>query len=587
MQGNRLVIGLDYGTTFTDNSTLEKQIEVITDWPSRNTMIATTEKVPSEIAYTLESTHWGSSIPTGLQRHMWTKLELDPMNKQAKYGEAGKIFHEQMSLTGISTSKLPVDVVADFLRKVKEHLIQTLDTQFGPKLWRTLPITLVVTVPAVWSDAAKDRTMRAVDKGGFNNSELPQLKRILTITEPEAAAIHTIKSFTGSVQDEQFAVGDGFAVCDMGGGTVDLISYRVADLNPTTLEEATIGGGDQCGGSFVDRGFLQFLERRLGHEDFFKIAGSRSENVSRTSMPPKLSKLVQTFIVESKSGFTGKEVNFLPLPRPLNACEDDEARGIVEGEIMITVNDMIQMFESPLARVYELLLEQIQQARQNSSVRLKYIFLVGGFSQSPYVYSQIKAFAEKQGLLTIRPASAWSAIVRGATAKGLEGDGRSRIRNRKCRRSYGTDCMSPFVSGRNRVADQVRDQYTGVLYARDQMEWIMKKGQDLSTSSECHGKIDLVHRVWRDKERFMIVDLLASNADKAPYRSKHPDVYTVATLRVNLESVPQKFFKAQRSPSGDLYYELAFNVEISVQSALEFSVSVGGRKYGLVTAQYT
>ena len=47
--------------------------------------------------------------------------------------------------------------------------------------------------------------------------------------------------------------------------------------------------------------------------------------------------MVRTFVMESKSGFSGKEVNFIPLPRPLNACDDDEKRGITEGELMITV----------------------------------------------------------------------------------------------------------------------------------------------------------------------------------------------------------------------------------------------------------
>lgn len=310
---------------------------MIHDWPSPGLNVATTEKVPSQIAYTLEETHWGSTIPAGLQRHMWTKLELDRSSERTQGGEAGKILHEQMSLTGPSTAKMPVDVVADFLRKVKEHLVKNLDTQFGEKLWRTLPITLVVTVPAVWSDAAKDLTMQAVNNAGFNASELPKLKKIVTITEPEAAALSTMKSFSGSVQSERFAVGDGFIVCDLGGGTDDLISYRVSGLHPTTLEEATVGNGAQCGGSFVDREFIEVLERRLGTEDFIKIAGCRAADVKRTNMPPKLAKMLQTFVLESKAGFTGKEVNFLPLPRPLNGYEDDTTRGIVEGELMIKV----------------------------------------------------------------------------------------------------------------------------------------------------------------------------------------------------------------------------------------------------------
>jgi hypothetical protein len=136
-----------------------------------------------------------------------------------------------------------------------------------------------VTVPAVCSDLAKDSTLRAIRKGGFNTTVFPKLKRTVLTTEPEAAAKYTIQSLRGSVQDEQFAIGDGFIVCDMGGGTVDLVSYRIAELEPTSLEEVTVGSGDQCGGSFVERGFLKWLERRLGTADFVSIVGTRSDDL--------------------------------------------------------------------------------------------------------------------------------------------------------------------------------------------------------------------------------------------------------------------------------------------------------------------
>jgi hypothetical protein len=101
------------------------------------------------------------------------------------------------------------------------------------------------------------------------------------------------------------------------------------------LEEATIGSGDQCGGSFVERGFLKWLERRLGTADFVSIAGERSEDLPRTSLSPKLSRMVQDFGLEAKGGFSGIETNFLRLPVPLSSVADDEARGIQDGEIMI------------------------------------------------------------------------------------------------------------------------------------------------------------------------------------------------------------------------------------------------------------
>jgi hypothetical protein len=315
----------------SDTAALGKDIEVIKDWPSRHTKIGTKEKIPSEIAV-LDRTQWGALIAPNVQRHIWTKLLLE----DSQSDEVDKIMEELSLEGGKKPSTKPVDIIAQFLSHVKDHLLKNLDNQYGRELWRTLPITLVVTVPAVWSDAAKDTTLRAVHKSGFNSIELPKLKRTVLATEPEAAAIYTIQSLRGSVQDAQFAIGDGFIVCDMGGGTVDLISYRVAQLEPTILEEATIGSGDKCGGSFVERGFLKWLERRLGTTDFVQIAGEKSEDLPRTSMSPKLNRMVQDFVLEAKSGFSGVETNYLRLPPPLSGLLEDDARGILDGEIKIT-----------------------------------------------------------------------------------------------------------------------------------------------------------------------------------------------------------------------------------------------------------
>lgn len=314
------------------DSTLEHQhIEVVHDWPSRHGKIGTKEKVPSEVAYLKEGLRWGSDIPPHEKRHMWTKLELDNRGD----GEAAMVIGETVSSFGVR--KPPVEIVADFLAQVKAHLIKNLDDKYGKELWRTLPITLVVTVPAVWSDVAKHRTMQAIEKAGFNSLEFRELRMpIIVTTEPEAAALYTIKTLRGTSQDTKLAVGDGFIVCDMGGGTVDLIAYRVASVQPTVIEEATVGNGAQCGGSFIDRAFLQWLELRLGTDDFIKIAGCRSEELPRTSLNRKAAKLLQDFTMEVKSGFSGTQTNYLLLPNPLSAIDDDEKRGISDGDLKIT-----------------------------------------------------------------------------------------------------------------------------------------------------------------------------------------------------------------------------------------------------------
>jgi hypothetical protein len=457
---------------------------------------------------------------------MWTKLQLD----RPQTGEAAQVLEEQQ-LSARNLDKQPVDIIADFLRHVKDHLVNTLDEEYRREVWTTLPITLVVTVPAVWSEAAKDRTLQAVRQAGFNSMCLPSMDSTLLATEPEAAAIYTIKTLRGTTQDHRLAINDGFIICDMGGGTVDLISYRVAELLPTVVEEATIGTGHQCGGSFIDRAFLKWLENRIGAAYFLKIAECRSEDIPRTSLTSKLGRMVQDFTLEVKSGFSGNETNFLRLPTPLCAIEEDTARGISDGEIMIAPGDMTEMFEFPVRQTCDLIDGQIERARKASKINLKYVFLVGGFSESPYVYSRIKEFVEAKGLKTIRPAYAWSAVVRGAAAKALEGDDRPLIRNRKCRRHYGTACSQFFISGIHREADSFIDSHSGLKMARKQISWHLKKGQDLSTSKLPHASLPMYTTFWPQDERTLDLSLWATDMDKPPSRKSKvsPTLLSVRT----------------------------------------------------------
>lgn len=59
------------------------------------------------------------------------------------------------------------------------------------------------------------------------------------IKEPEAAALHILTS-----HDHAFQAGDGFVVCDAGGGTVDLITYEILRVKPQLeLIELVPGSG--------------------------------------------------------------------------------------------------------------------------------------------------------------------------------------------------------------------------------------------------------------------------------------------------------------------------------------------------------
>lgn len=113
-----------------------------------------------------------------------------------------------------------------------------------------LPLTQQL-VPAVWSDAAKNATLKVYCQKKIDvqlqmltlsspqAAEIAGISPVTLIKEPEAAALYTVRSLDFSVKPE-----DAFVICDAGGGTVDLVSYQVEAIVPTLqLKELVPGTG--------------------------------------------------------------------------------------------------------------------------------------------------------------------------------------------------------------------------------------------------------------------------------------------------------------------------------------------------------
>jgi hypothetical protein len=226
---------------------------VITEWPG---MTFSNEKFPSKIAYGTQfegGFEWGNQIKIRTKHEIWTKLLLDETmkrdemklilelltgnkteNKHLK-SDDGKDDDRPLAYPG----KDPVKIVGDFLSGVKKHVMFCLERIYGKSLLREFEIELVVTVPAVWSDEAKNLTCQAVSKAGFDSDSI----KLSIIAEPEAAAIYTLKSmedgaFSDIKVNQQFNTfgegnkclhemqpGENFIICDAGGVTV-VSQYR-------------------------------------------------------------------------------------------------------------------------------------------------------------------------------------------------------------------------------------------------------------------------------------------------------------------------------------------------------------------------
>ena len=105
------------------------------------------------------------------------------------------------------SQKTVMDAVSDYLSMIHRHTMETLSKRYGETFMSMTKVQFVLTTPAVWSDGAKDATLKAAEKAGMGSKGEVRL-----ISEPEAAAVYTLKA----IQPNNLKVGDNFIVCDAG-----------------------------------------------------------------------------------------------------------------------------------------------------------------------------------------------------------------------------------------------------------------------------------------------------------------------------------------------------------------------------------
>lgn len=187
----KIYTGVSYVTT--EKSGLE-DIKIITSWDGEQ---GSSSKTPTRIAYSRENgsmsrNKWGFQVLSKHVSYSWTKLLLD---KNAAVGDHDDPALSKMAGSGIL--RLPqfrdaAGVCEDFLHEVYIYMSRKLRDEMTAFTLENTPMECWVTLPAIWSDEAKDATLAAAKKAGFGSRPGDE---IFTIAEPEAAAIATLRSF--------------------------------------------------------------------------------------------------------------------------------------------------------------------------------------------------------------------------------------------------------------------------------------------------------------------------------------------------------------------------------------------------------
>ncbi|KAG9600284.1 actin-like ATPase domain-containing protein, partial [Aureobasidium melanogenum] len=601
---DRLVVSIDFGTTwsavaftYSGNPEPADEIAIVKNWPGSNNI--SSEKVPSEIAYvptsedfevinsdgpTTYDIRWGLQLKPDQPRLRCLKLRLDARQK-LPYFVTQNDLDDQLIECGKSTEEAIADYLSLIFVRAKDELVK----RFGPQMVSSTPIEINLTVPAIWSDAAKDTTLRVAQKAGMGTN-------LRMISEPEAAAIYALSAM--AQDSNMLQVGDNFILCDAGGGTVDLISYEIRSRSPLSLEESSPGTGALCGGVFLNLRFEELVKSRIGSAAFKQFCSRkpRSWAIALKYFEDYVKKNFDP--MDSQAEYDDNKFN-VPLP----GAEDDASAGIDCGFITLSTAEVAELFRPLVSSVTDLV-ERQRNVLAAYGKTAKGVILCGGFRQSNYLYKCLKSrFAAEDPppqytlaagesvpepetrFVVLQPMNAWTAVVRGAVLSSLQ---EKLVMSRKARRHYGMLCGAVFDGDKHSEARKYWDDLDEVYRARHCVEWHIEKGANLPTDQPV---LLGFQRIWPLQEGFpdsSTSSIIVSDAPEAPTEYEQSrETRILCRLEVDLDNVPRRYYKICTNSRGVRYRKLLYDIALTVQSgALCFDLRIDGVIYGVVRADF-
>lgn len=174
----------------------------------------------------------------------------------------------------------------------------------------------------------------------------------------------------------------------------------------------------------------------------------------------------------------------------------------------MTGDQIKDIFEPVVKEVTDLVQGQVGGLRAKGEI-VSGIVLVGGFGQSDYLYRRLKGHftsaapppyserpthananstTENGSIEVMQPVYAWTAVVRGAVLRGLEGN---MVISRKSRMHYGTSYATVFDEEKHSVSER----YWSPLWERwmvsDRMQWHIAKVGFTYDISLCRARADI------------------------------------------------------------------------------------------------
>ncbi|KAI9275737.1 hypothetical protein BDA99DRAFT_601319 [Phascolomyces articulosus] len=527
-----VVIAYDFGTTYSGAAyafthTTPTEVFDVQNWPQKGGNFY--PKVPTLSVYPRRNQQQKSTVykqPTLLEwGYTAKKIMLKPRADKENVLLSQFKLHldESLHRSPLENELTPLQAVADYLAALHKHTLEEVSRGFAQN-YQPDTFRYCLTVPAVWSDKAKSLMRQAAVQAGLIKPLDPP-DRLILVSEPEAAALYCEETMADQVN---FKDKDRIMVCDAGGGTVDLIVFQVdftRDAKKRELKEVTKGMGESCGSVFLDARYRELLKSKLGTHVMNKVN------------PREMNTMMEYFIGTIKSEFNGVDDFFLELPRsirvedlPASVRKQDQEDGYLDEGILKLSNLELKkkVFDPVVDKVISLI---EQQYRKIHDKRLEYLFLVGGFGSSKYLYQSIhKVFQDTKVKHIVCPAErAALAVVRGAAYYGINP---RVVVSRISRRTYGTNVNRPFDEELDPPSKRVVKP-DGVK-CRNRFSVYVTKNEELPVDHCIKQEFSVAY----EKGKSVTIHLYATENDTVPRYCDDPGVYRIATMSITIPEMP-------------------------------------------------
>ncbi len=281
-------------------------------------------------------------------------------------------------------------------------------------------------------------------------------------------------------------------VLDCGGGTVDITVHKLIcePVEQFLCEELLpSSGGCEWGSKFVDFYFEQFLEEFFGselYEVYKKNATARLDILKHFEM---LKRKFNPGVDERSRlqlSYLGEELSAGKLKEFVAAYNTgkEKANSVTQrgaSSLDLPPSLMRSFFEPLFEKITDKVKELLAAANKKGSP-VGFIFMVGGFSESPFLKSEVKAAFESSQLQVLVPRRPQVSVIRGACMFGLYP--RS-ITSRISKKTYGINTLTTFDQIKH--AEEKKVIIEGEDFCEDVFDAFVRKGESVGVD-EVHVK---------------------------------------------------------------------------------------------------